>query len=178
MNWQAITVFSTATIAFVGFFAKYINDVRIENRRLRAKFISDQLQNLYGPLFSLSHASEEAWNSFRSRCRPGGPFFGRSPPPTESELQQWRLWMTEVFMPVNLQMEAAIIQNAHLVEGNKMPISFLKFLAHIEVYKIVLKQWAQDNYIDHTSYLDYPEEFHSDIREIFSMLKLRQIKLM
>jgi hypothetical protein len=75
-------------------------------------------------------------------------------------------------------MEAAIIQNSHLIDGGSLPQSFLDLLAHIEVYKIVLKQWAQRNYADHTSYINFPEQFADDVHKTFLKLKTRQLELM
>jgi len=178
LNWMKTNeVVITITLAFIGYFVTYINNIRIEKRKARIKFVSDQLQYLYGPLYSLSQASTQAWASFRSRCRPNGPFFGRSPSPTEQELEQWRLWMSWVFMPLNLDMEKAIVGNAHLIDGENMPDSFKALLAHIEVYKIVLKKWESGDFSEHTSYLNYPDGFINDISEKFAALKRRQVVL-
>jgi hypothetical protein len=76
-----ISLITTVLLAFIGYVVTYFNNVRLENRKSRLKYISDQIQFLYGPLFSLSHTADVAWSSFRSRCRPGGAFFGRPPPP-------------------------------------------------------------------------------------------------
>src|SRR5208283_2687448 len=165
---QAISVGATVALAFIGYIVTYANNVRIENRKERLKFISNQLQYLYGPLYSLSNASDVAWKTFRSRCRPGGAFFSTQPPPSEEELQQWRLWMTEVFMPINLKMEKAIIENSHLIEGNITPRSFQEFLAHVEVYKAVIKKWERGDFSEHTSYLNFPDEMQEEVASVYS----------
>jgi hypothetical protein len=167
----------TVLLAFVGYAATYFNNVRLEQRKARLKFVSDQLQYLYGPLFSLNSASDEAWTAFRSRCRPGGAFFRAGDPPTEDELKQWRMWMQEVFMPINLQMRNAIIENTHLVEGKGMPQSFRDLLAHVEVYRITIKRWEGGDFSDHTSYLNFPDDFRREVRTTFQMLKGRQVGL-
>ena len=176
---QAISIITTVVLAFVGYMVTYFNNIRIENRKAQVKFVSDQVQYLYGPLFSLSHASDQAWIAFRSRCRPGGSFFGdpRKPPPTPQELEQWRLWMSEVFMPINLNMEEAIIQHAHLIEEETMPKSFLALLAHVEVYKAVIKGWQSGDFSQHTSYLNFPESFRNNVTKTFETLKHRQFEL-
>jgi len=38
-----------------------------------------------------------------------------------------------------------------------MPDSMLKFLAHVEVYKVVLARWENDDYSEHTAYINFPE---------------------
>lgn len=167
----------TILLAFAGYGATYLNNVRIEQRRAKLKYVSDQLQYLYGPLFSLTSASNEAWAAFRSRCRPGGPFFGRLPPPTKAELEQWRLWMRQVFMPMNLQMRDAIIDNAHLIEGDRMPEAFRDLLAHVETYKIALRRWEEGDFSEHTAYLDFPHDFAPEVADTFGILKSRQARL-
>jgi hypothetical protein len=173
----SISLITTVVLAFVGYIVTYFNKVRLENRKFRLKYISDQIQFLYGPLFSLSNTADEAWQSFRSRCRPTGSFFGSSPPPTEDELQQWRLWMTEVFMPLNLRMEKAIVENAHLIEGDGMPEEFQGLLAHVEVYRIVLKKWLEQDYLEHTAYIDFPANLRSYVETQFSALKKNQNRI-
>jgi hypothetical protein len=173
---QAISISVTVILAFVGYIIAHWNNIRLENRKAQIKFITEQVQNLYGPLLSLSAASKEAWLQFRSRCRPGGAFFS-SPPPTEDDLANWRLWMSDVFMPINLKMEAAIIENAHLIEGDEMPKAFSDLIAHVEVYKIVIKNWEKNNFAEHTSYLNYPDELDDYVSKIFLTLKRRQMAL-
>ncbi|WGM37625.1 hypothetical protein [Caulobacter sp. NIBR1757] len=171
---QIASICVTVAVAFVG---THLNNVRIETRKARIKFLSDQLEYLYGPLFSLNGASGAAWAAFRSRCRPGVPFFNPSDPPTKDEIIQWRLWMTEVFMPINLQMERAIVENSHLIDGATMPASFQQFLAHVEVYKVIIKRWETEDFAEHTAYNNFPRTFEHDVTVAFTSLKERQAEL-
>jgi hypothetical protein len=178
MSDDVLKVVAAILVALVGYIVTYANNVRLENRKAQIKFISDQVQYLYGPLFSLNAASREAWESFRSRCRPKGAFFSEGPDaPSDHELEQWRLWMSEVFMPMNLKMEKVIIENVHLIEGATMPKSFLELLAHVEVYKTVIKKWENQDFSEHTSYFNFPENFDADVAKTFTFLKRRQAAL-
>jgi len=174
---QAVSIVATIIVAFGGYLLTYRNGLKLERQKAQMKFVSDQLQYLYGPLFSLRAASHSAWLSFRSRCRPGGAFFGREPQPNEQELKEWRLWMSEVFMPLNLKMEKAIIENAHLVEGGEMPPSFQELLAHVEVYKAVMKRWEVGDFGEHIAYINFPSTFDETVVETFKTLKQRQARL-
>jgi hypothetical protein len=174
---QAMSITATVVLAFLGYIITYLNNLRLENRKAQIKFISDQVQNLYGPLFSLSHASREAWVSFRSRCRPVGAFFDNQSPPNDQELDEWRLWMSNVFMPINLKMEQVIVENAHLIEGVAIPTPFLQLLAHVEVYRAVIKKWERNDFTQHTSYLNFPEGFEPYVSHTFESLKRRQFHL-
>jgi hypothetical protein len=174
---QAISIATTVALAFVGYIITYSNNLRADNRKARVGFISDQLQYLYGPLFSMSQAASEAWDSFRSKCRPDGSFFDDSPPPTSDELVQWRLWMSEVFMPINLKMETIVIDNAHLIEGTEMPKPFQDLLSHVEAYKPVMKKWTNGDFSEHTSSLNFPDDFGDYVSRTFQSLKRRQSEL-
>jgi hypothetical protein len=174
---QMISVVTTVALAFVGYIVTYLNNVRLEERKAKLKYISDQLQYLYGPLFSLSNASTQAWEAFRTKFRPDGAFFDDDSPPEDHELQQWRLWMTEVFMPLNLKMEKAIIENAHLIESSGMPSSFRDLLAHTEVYKAIIKKWERGDFSEHTAYLNFPDALHPLVKRTYESLKRRQSEL-
>ena len=169
---------TTVALAAVGYVVTYANSVRLENRKTRLKHLSDQIQYLYGPLFSLSHASQQAWRSFRSRHRPGRPFFEPGDPLSADELWAWRLWMVEVFMPLNLQMEKVIVDNAHLIEGAEMPQPFTDLLAHVEVYRIVLRKWTLNDLSEHTAYLEYPKALDTYVAETYHALTRQQTKLL
>ncbi len=64
--------------------------------------------------------------------------------------------MTEVFMPMNLKMENIILANSHLIVGGRFPDCFHQLLAHIAAYKPVLKKWAEGDFSDHVSVIDFP----------------------
>jgi hypothetical protein len=181
MTLQTISIIVTISLAFIGYIVTYATGIKLESRKERLKFISDQLQYLYGPLYSLRHASGVAWKLFRERCPRGTPctLFGTQPPPTDEELQAWRLWMNEVFMPLNLKTEKVIIENAHLIEGASMPESFKEFLAHVEIYKVVLKKWSCNDFSEHaSSYTTFPEYFEKDVSEAYNNLKQKQATLL
>jgi hypothetical protein len=177
VDFQTVSLIATVILAIVGYVVTYANNIRIENRKAKIKFISDQLQYLYGPLFTLSDASNQAWIAFRSRWRPGGPFFGTIPPPSAEELEQWRLWMAEVFMPLNLKMETVIVENSHLINGPGMPGEFRKFLSHVEAYKTTVKSWENGDLKYHTSYSNYPKEFNRMVEKAYAELKKKQAEM-
>ena len=180
VNWPAT---ATVGLTVLGLFVAYANNLRLEKRKAEMKFLSDQLQYLYGPLFALTQAADEAWNSFMSKCRPGEKyFFGGKHPLMPEDFKLWRLWMAEVFMPINLKMEEAVVQNTHLIEGGVFPDSFRDLIAHVEGYKVIRKKCATDDFSDqesdHVSSLNYPDGFNEDIKTTFAKLKVRQARLL
>jgi len=169
-----------ATVAVVGFGVKYWNDLAIARRRDQLERTNQQLRLVYGPLYAIDRAQTEAWLAFRSLHRPRKKSYWKSePPPTEADAVAWRLWMTEVFMPMNLRMEGIIVENADLFEEETMADCLLALCAHVAAYKAVLKQWERGDYSTHVSVIDFPQQQLAEyVESRFARLKRRQMKLL
>src|SRR5947209_1888781 len=148
LDWKTIlTLLVTVSLALAGYIAKYLNDIKTAQRKDRLERVNRQLKEFYGPLYALSYASDKAWReAFRAQYRPHGSFWSGAPPPTPSEEVAWRLWMTEVFMPLNVQMERLIIGNADLLDEPEIPECLLVVCAHVSAYKAVLARWETGDY--------------------------------
>ena len=158
---------------------KLYSDARTERRRNELKLVSEQIQYLYGPLFSLGATSRQAWILLSKQLRPDGRaiFAAEGPALSEAELKEWRRWMTTVFMPVNLQLEDAIVKHAHLIEGREMPACFLRLLAHVESYRVTLRRWEEQDFSTHTAALPYPDDFDIYVEQTYLELSRRQSEL-
>lgn len=179
MDGKAIaTLIVTIALAFVGYLVKYINDLAIARRKDKLERINSQLKNLYGPLYATGKASEIAWKAFRTRYRPGKSFFGSEPPPSDEELAAWRLWMAEVFMPLNLRLEKTIVENGDLILEEHMPECFLSLCAHVAAYKPVMKNWQSGEYSEHISSSNYPTDLLKYVESSYFELKRRQAALL
>ena len=75
MDGKNVGLIVTVVLAFITLIAKYFNDMAFARRKDRFERINLQLRNLYGPLYAIDHATNIAWNAFRSRCRPNVPYF-------------------------------------------------------------------------------------------------------
>src|ERR1044072_3880974 len=157
MDWKTgLTLSVSILIAFIGFITKYINDIKIAQRKDRLERINRQLKELYGPLSALIHTSGIAWQGFRKKYRPNRSYWRSEPYPDEDEAAVYRLWMREVFMPLNLRMERVIVENADLLYHEKMPECLLTVCAHVSAYKTILKRWESGDYSEHLSIVDFP----------------------
>jgi hypothetical protein len=153
--------------------------VDLANRKSRLERVNSQLKLLYGPLYALTNASNRSWIAFRSTCRPSGAFFDSSSPPTESELKEWRLWMTTVFMPLNLEMEKLILSNMDLLVGDEIDSSLVELCAHVQAYKTVLRRWETQDFSVHHAPMDFPsEEVRKVVSTNFALLKQEQQALL
>lgn len=169
----------TVALAFIGYLATYLNNLATARRKDRLERISSQLRNLYGPLLITEQSAAAAWSAFRMKYRPGRSYWGDATPPTEEEAAAWRLWMSEVFMPLNLRMEQTLLANADLIDAEVMPDSVLALEAHIASFKPLLKRWEEKDYSQHKPLLGFPgEELRTHVVKTYEQLKRKQQKLL
>ncbi len=173
------------TIAFAivagvaGFIAKGVYELWTARRKERLDRVNQQLKLLYGPLYALNRASGLAWSAFRSRTRPGGPFFGTNPPPTSDELEAWRLWMRTVFEPMQKEMLSIITKNADLLIERDLPAPLQLFCAHVAAYAVVFERWERKDFSEYTSVVNYPtQELATYLEKSFTQLKAEQARLL
>ncbi len=175
INIKLIGIFVTIALAITGYAYTYIKDVELSSRKAKLERVSSQLQYLYGPLYSVSYAQERVWVEFRKKNRPGkGYYWDTFPPPTDIEAKEWRLWMENVFMPLNIQMEKIILGNTHLLVEEEIPDPLLSLLAHIEGYRATLAKWKNGDYSVHTSFFNYPTEIKQYSLKHYIELKKKQ----
>ena len=162
-------------LALIGYLAKYLNDLRLAQRKDRLERVNRQLNELYGPLFALSRASTIAFEAFQAR-------YGRtsiwSDQPTEEDMKTWQLWMTEVFMPHNNRMQETVIENAELLDESEMPECLLNLSAHVLTYKTVLKRWDAGDFSEWWSVVSFPKGILEYSKNAYSRLKARQLELL
>jgi hypothetical protein len=180
MDWKtAVTVSVTVLIAGAGFVVKYLHDRSLARRKDRLDRVNRQLSELYGPLLALSAAGRSCWRAFRAKYRPGGkPFWGPQPPPTDQETAAYRLWMAEVFQPLNERMAEAVIAKADLLEGDDLPECLVDLCAHVAAHRTVLRQWEENDYSEHTLNLNFPQDVYPYVEKTFEVLKAEQSALL
>ncbi|WP_088243556.1 hypothetical protein [Calothrix rhizosoleniae] len=174
MTVQWISLLVTITLAFTGYILTYLNNLRLARRKDRLTLISKQLNDFYGPLFIASEAGAIAFQSIQKKI--GLP--SREVPQVDSKIYvEWRLWMENVFMPINIFREELILNHAHLIREEETPVCLLRFVAHVSAYKVVLKKWSEDDYSEHFSVIDFPSEILNYAKVSYRELKEEQIKL-
>jgi hypothetical protein len=157
MSWgTAVTILVSVLVALAGYVATYLYNLRLAQRNDKLERIDRQLRDLYGPLLALTTASNSAWWAFRSRYRPAGSYWNDADPPTEEEARAWRLWMQEVFMPLNEQVADVVTRHADLLVETRMPKCLLDACAHVAGYRAVTAAWRQGDYSEHTSVTNFP----------------------
>ena len=166
-----ITTVVTVFLALLGYFATYSNNLRISRRKDQLERINKQLSELYGPMFSITHASTTAWKSFKDD----------NPSDTEisdEDLKEWRLWITVVFMPQNIKLYNIILNQSDLLIETAMPQCLLDFCAHTVALQALVERWKNGDYSENYAIARYPESIDQYARESYTRLKAEQSKLL
>jgi len=170
--------------AVIGYFVTYRTNLRLAQRNDRLERINHQLIEFYGPLLALTRSSDQSWQAFRKRYRPGaGSFWKCDPPLTKEDAIAWRLWMTTVFMPVHQRMMELVLNRAHLIEEPEMPSCLLALCAHVNGYQAILKEWETGEVTvqreDNISIVNFPgQELAGYAAVAFGRLKAEQADLL
>lgn len=174
-----VTTAVTVLLAFTGYIAAYLNNLRLTQRNQRLERLSKQLGELYGPLYGLTNSETAVFKVFRSKVRPDQHFFDENDPPTEEDLREWRQWMTTVFAPINNRMYELVLTKSDLLIETEMPRCLLDLCAHVVGYHLIMNQWEQGDYSENVSLLPFPRaELLKYVDESYDALKREQAKLL
>ena len=163
----------TVIVAFIGYALTFMSAHMLAQRRDKLKLVNKRLNEFYGPLYVASEAGNIAYRSLLAKLGKD-----QSYPVLDSELKEWALWMTTIFMPLNDVREKIIIEKAYLIVEERMPQCLLDFVTHVVGYKAVLSKWAEGDYTERRSTIGWPPEFDVYVRNSYAALKAEQMQLM
>jgi len=163
----------TVILALSGYLLTTFSTHMLARRRDKLDLINKRLNEFYGPLYVASEAGNIAYRSLLKRQGKE-----KSDPILDSEMKDWTLWMTTIFMPLNDIRERVIIEKAHLIIEERMPQCLLDFVTHVVGYKAVLARWAEGDYSERRSSIGWPPEFDIYVRRSYAALKAEQTRLM
>jgi hypothetical protein len=163
----------TILLAFVGYLATAMIAKILALRKDKLEHVNRRLNEFYGPLYVASQAGNIA---YRSLLKKQGK--AQSYPILDSEMKEWVLWMTTIFMPLNDVREKIIIEKAYLIVEEQMPHCLLDFVTHVVGYKAVLAKWAEGDYSERRSTIGWPPEFDAYVERSYAALKAQQTHLL
>lgn len=163
----------TVILALGGYFITSLSTHMLARRRDKLDLVNKRINEFYGPLYVASEAGNIAYRSLLKRQGKE-----KSDPILDSEMKEWTLWMTTIFMPLNDIRERVIIEKAHLIVEERMPQCLLDFVTHVVGYKAVLARWAEGDYSERRSTIGWPPEFDVYVKHSYAALKTEQTRLM
>jgi hypothetical protein len=162
----------TVVLAFAGYLVTFLSTRMMARRADKLRLVNKRLNEFYGPLYVASQAGHIA---YRSLLKKQGKT--QSEPILDSEMKEWVLWMTTIFMPLNDVREKIIIEKAYLIVEEEMPRCLLEFVTHVVGYKAVLAKWADGDYSERRSTIGWPPDFDSYVERSYKALKAEQTSL-
>jgi hypothetical protein len=166
-----------AVVTALGWLITHILSISAERRRQRLiaqlEYTKQQLEELYGPIAFLILEGQQ---TFRDLFAAQG---WEVPLPLDKELskqesQIWFFWVEHDFFPRNKKIQELLSSKTHLIEGERVPESFLTFLDHYNSWYINHLRW-QEQGIEYGwhSKIGWPNSFDDDILSTFRKLKKR-----
>lgn len=162
--WSTIV---TIFLAFLGYLATYLNNLRLSQRKDKLDRINRQLSDLYGPMYSLTYASNMALQGYFSKHST-----------VMEATPDFRLWMNTVFMPINMKFYDSILTKSDLLIETEMPECLLSFCVHVTAYQAVLEKWKNNDFSEYLSVVEYPKDLGRYAQESYAKLKAKQAKLL
>jgi hypothetical protein len=163
----------TVILALSGYLITSLSAHMLARRRDKLDLVNKRINEFYGPLYVASEAGNIAYRFLLKRQGKE-----KSEPILDSEMKEWVLWMTTIFMPLNDIRERVIIENAHLIIEERMPQCLLDFVTHVVGYKAVMARWAEGDHAERRSSIGWPPEFDIYVKRSYAALKAEQTRLM
>jgi hypothetical protein len=133
---------------------------------------------VYGPLAFLLVEGRRTWQDLLDALGKESVFLQGEPLP-KYELELWMFWIDHDFFPRNEQMKQLLMENTHLIEGDRLPDSYLKFLDHYNSWKIKHLRWKEaDVAYEWHSKTNWPEDFENEVINTFESLKQRHSRFL
>ncbi|WP_405895095.1 hypothetical protein OG272_27070 [Streptomyces sp. NBC_00104] len=181
MDTTLIAAIVAASVSVTGWAINHVLSQAAERNRQRHQtrlaHVEKQLEQLYGPLFFLLH---EGTSSFRDFCLTLGRnhVFAENDEISPEDLETWLFWVDNDFMPRNTAIQELLASNAHLIEGSRMPDSYIQFIDHHNSWHISHQRWKEQG----VSYRwrarqNWPMAFERDVISTYEQLKKRQAEL-
>ncbi len=162
----------TIFLALAGYIFNLVTtqlELRAESRQARVerefKYVSAQLEQLYGPLYAMVEANTAAWEVYRKSFRPGQSL--NYSEFTADEKKVWRLWAEHVFIPGNRRIRQVIEQHSQLLVERELPPILISLLRHLESSNLVLPL-TQD--LDDISAIQQFEPWPAELRDYITKM--------
>ncbi len=189
MDISIIIAVVAASISIIGWIVNHIlsgyRDRKKQILEASLRYIETQLKELYGPLAFLVMEGQRTFKDFLDSMgkEPDNSstrhIFSREKQLSEEELKNWLFWVENDFFPRDEKIKNLLMGKTHLIEGSKIPRSFILFLDHYNSWRINHLRWKKEGikYSWHSK-INYPIEFELDILSIFEKLKQQHHKIL
>jgi len=167
-----IALIITVVLAFVGYIVKYYFDKINYRREKKLELINQRLNLFYGPLYFETIAGRTIKEKLDEKfhTKDGAIFDAKYN-------TEWRLFVIEVLMPLNLMREKTILENSYLIIENEPPECLKEFIIHVSTFKAVVAKWKSGDFSENFAMILFPATLEEYIVNSYLSLKKEQGKL-
>jgi hypothetical protein len=146
---------------------KFWSDYRFELRKMRLGRLQDQIEQFYGPLFSIVDQLDVCFNIEHS-------LLDYNQLPEDQRRAVHRFMYKEYYQPRHSQVRLLLETRRYLVAGLKVPMTFADYLKHSMQEEVQTRLWLEhDISTAETRGLVYPSNFNADIERTLKILMSR-----
>jgi len=168
----------TIFIALSGYLFTYFHKLSLKKREDRLRLIEKQINEFYGPLYMTIRATEIMFVALYAKRKASGMnFLDGDAPKSEKNISEWRIWVEDIFMPLNERVLDLIIEKAYLIREKDVPICLLNFVAHVAGYRAIIKKWKKGDFSEAVSPFPYPKDLKEYAEKSYLELKEEQLRL-
>jgi hypothetical protein len=176
-----IAAIVAAVVSAVGWLVNYRLSAKSQREQQRLtdqlRHVERQLEHLYGPLVFLIQEGRASFEDLLQTLGRNSVFI-RSRPLTDDEAKLWLFWVDNDLMPRNAAVQSLLSTQSHLIVGDHIPHSYIRFIDHYNSWRVNHSRWKQEGipYSWHSK-VNWPREFEAEIVETFVRLKRQQARL-
>jgi hypothetical protein len=156
-SFPSNTLAAAVFMALLGAAIKVFLDKRLERAQMRMQRLQEQIEQLYGPLFSIIDQLDT--------CNRIEPRIAKDNAMTDEQRQSFKRFMCyEFYLPLHRQIRDILQAKLYLIDGLTVPKSFLEYMEHSAQYEIQTRLWFEKGIAsDRTEGAPYPAEFNDDV---------------
>lgn len=177
MSISAVSVMATVTIALLGYFLTYWNNLRLSRHHARLELVNRRIDEFYGPLFIITRTITAAYQAQLAKLGRKTVYEeGRTLTPAEWEDNY--AWVVAVYAPLEEELSSLITHKAHLLREQAIPEPLLTLVAHVSVTKALLHKWKKGDFSELYPAIDFPYAAIAAYAESsYAELKAEQLRL-
>ena len=151
------TLAAAIALALIVAIVKLVSDNHLERSKRRVRRLQGQIEEFYGPLFSIVYQLATA-AEIEERIRKENPL-------DDSQQQSREKFMLyNFYLPLHRQIRSILQSRLYLVNGLTVPESFENYLRHSVQYEVQSRLWFECQIkSDKTEGTPYPVDFNPDI---------------
>lgn len=160
-----ITAFITISGWIISNYLLRKREDRTKRLQIRLDYTRSQIEELYGPLYSLINQIFKYWEVHENILEP----FDDS---TKNQLENY--FREKYFAPIHLEIKELMKAKFHLIEGDEYPQSFWDYLQHSTQESVQVDIWNELHLsTSHVKGIPWPEKFSNDVKSQLDVLKRR-----